>query len=430
MLNPVEAPKEACSPQEDSPSSMLSAPLPHRHDPAGREPRLGHFDVTFLNRDGKRVGSHTFSFECSTQDSCEAVVYSYERGKLCLALEDRPPFGLHARPTLPVLREKEGSAMLLSLPQAVSSERGYLGGPYLPSAGSSTELCTLVPMPVAVAGARYHGMSMIPVDSILSRYLQGIPVNTRVVLAALRLADFLGYHLPNTLQLGHNSGQLGPLCRHVFRANAEQLRRHLLAPPSDSAAAYTLVCTRGKAPQESFMNFRQVIEASDTEVLVRKGIDAVDVGAYTWDGKELSMVLKRGLRPVLAARKILRGDNPGPTEALAYEGIAESLEGETTLTEIGERAAQGVREEAGIEPCSTPLYVGSSFPTPTKHAERVFNFLVEVDPRRAIDADHTVDERVDVFVVPVEEVLALCNDGTIKDPRLEINARLLASHAR
>lgn len=389
---------------------------------------IRHFAIKFFNRENNILGRHVFSFECSAPDCSDAVIYDVHRGELRLALQQYQHPALQFRRFLPVLSDGESFGSCYRLPKVCTGPAEVLGGPYLPSAGSSIEMATLVGIPSNLAGKRCETLSFVPIKEIIARYLNGEPSDTRVVLAALRLADHLNFDFSLSLPLeparynGYGSGW------RVAKASASSLRRHLRSRPVADDAAFGIECQEVDAPAKAFLTKHEL--SLDGDAVVRRGIDAVDVGAYAWDGDCLCLLMKRGIRPALAVRSLLAGKTPDPTEALAYEGIAESLEGDNSLEAIGLRAAQGVREEAGLEPCGCPHYIGSSYPSPALHTERAFNFLVQVDPTKSVDAEHTIDERIDVFAVPVGELIALCDEGTIRDPRLEINARILSRAIR
>jgi hypothetical protein len=397
--------------------------------------RIRHFGISFYSSAGAMLGEHTFSFECGAHPSTDIAFFRMQNGVLQIAVQEvfKPALALRAQ--LPVLTEGERFGPHRCLPSEHGWAANTLGGPYLPTAGSSTETCMLSPVEHdGSAESLDSGLKFVPVQEILSDYLGGTPSDTRLLLAALRLSARYGIPLSIDLPIEARTRFESQVDCAVPKRDAAFLRENLSAPPLDPAAAYTVLCRERPPQRQGFLRHLGLeIHDDDSgigprvgEAVIRRGIDSVDVGAYTWFDGDLCLVLKRGLRPALTARALSDGGTPAPTSALAYEGIAESLEGEMSIPEIAARAAQGVREEAGIEPIGTPIYLGSSFPSPHLHTEKVFNVLIEVDPRYAVEAEHTVDERVDAACVPVRDIIRLCDEGVICDPRLEINARLLA----
>jgi hypothetical protein len=387
-------------------------------------PLIRHFKVEFLNVEGKTIGNGVFSYEASLTETTSILPYFVAENEIHIGLKHFPCRALSLRQHLPVVRDGENSAALLGFDIRPGVPNNPLPGPFVPSAGSSCELSHLLPVQLDQRVDLLDGeLQFMSAKNIIQAYLEGSPLDTRVVLAALRLADRYESKLDLGLSLTNESAH-SPSDRVLPCLNQEQLEELQKKAPSDPSVAFGVRCQETSAPLVPFLSTVRV-PGTESWITVRKGVDAVDVGAYVWRNGEICLVFKRGLRPALAIRKLLDGEPPNPTDALTLEGIAESLEGEQTFDEIGQRAAQGVREEAGFEIIGTPVYVGSSFPSPRTHAERVFNYIVEVDPNRAVDAEHTIDERVDVWCAPTHVLISLCEKGIIQDPRLEINARLL-----
>lgn len=398
----------------------------------GERARLRHYAVSFADRNNTVVGSGVYSFDCSTTYREITVPVRFDGRSAFLGVQKQIPVIVALRQGLPVIRSGEDCighdcATQWVLPELRWAQRAPLGGEYLPSAGSAIETVYLteavVPSELQVSSA---DVTFVTPQRVIDAYFAGHVIDLHVLLASLRIAD--RYHVPLALPkilTRHRAGVAGD-CGHIISTDASGVAAILCAPPRDRTAPWIVRCTEVDAPSRAFMQEMSVLQLTGekSSVLMRKGFDAVDVGCYRWEGERACLILKRGMRPSLPIRSLVCGkDTSAP--AVALEGIAESLEGEQTIDDVALRAAQGVREEAGIAPVGTPRYVGSVFPGRDRWAERVFNCFVEVDCQQRCDAPYTVDERLEVFSVPAEEVIALCDRGVIHDPRLEINARLL-----
>lgn len=395
--------------------------------------RLRHYAVSFADRSGNEVGSGVYSLDCSTTHREVTVPVWRDGNSVLLGVQKHIATVAALRRGLPVIQSGEqslgetDSATQWILPELRWEHRLPLGGEYLPSAGSAIETVQLSEASVvSEQQVSALGITFVAPQHVINSYFAGHVIDLHLMLAALRIAD--RYHLPLALPnilTRHRTGAAGD-CAHIISTDASGVTAILCAPPRERTAPWIVRCTEVDAPPRAFMQEVTVLHTTGdhSTVLMRKGIDAVDVGCYRWEGDRACLILKRGMRPSLPIRSLVCGDDTS-APAVALEGIAESLEGEQTIDDVALRAAQGVREEAGIAPVGTPRYVGSVFPGRDRWAERVFNCFVEVDCQQRCDAPFTVDERLEVFSVPAQEVIALCDRGIIHDPRLEINARLL-----
>ncbi|MBN8548517.1 MAG: hypothetical protein J0M12_04300 [Deltaproteobacteria bacterium] len=433
-----------------------------------------NYSVEFYNRDGDSLGDQIYTIESKqSQDVLDVVPYLEQDGKILIAMNERIRPALAARSVLMGNSEQETKGLLWNLPgrylppsqtgEIVQSElRAFLraglgltqqgeahqlGGSYLPSCGASPELCVMMAVPVdpiaSDAQVSYQRnfeasrcVRFIDVQAIVSGYLEGTQHDLRLVLAAFRLAKDRGYEFRLRLPLSSDSKNSQVKTSHVSVLDASEVKSLLASSPCDDSVVARIDVHEVAASGSPFIKLKRFavtnhdregrpLESYEADVALRRGIDAVDVGCYTWINGELCMLVKRGVRPVIAIRAL--NEHPLHTDPspLGIEGIAESLEGECDLAAIRERAKQGIREEAGFEPSHQPIYAGYSYPSPGVNPERVYNFLTELIPDKPVEAAHTIDERVDLFYLSVDTLIELAEEGVIRDPRLELNAHIL-----
>lgn len=384
-------------------------------------PMLGHFRVEILDIDENKLAESVFSYDCKQQTENTTVHFWLSNGQLQVLTDQFEYAGTKIRRVFPYICKELECGKVWDLPRQEDVESSQLGGEFLPSAGSAIQVNRLTAH--HVEDDRAKNLPQSSAVELLQRYLSGEPQSTTAVLAILRLLDGLKIPFCPELPLAKRHERSA----HLPLWTADQLKERLTTAPEERGAAFKVRCEREFVQERPFL---QTMNVGHDLCFYRRGMDSVDVGGYLWNAGQLCMIIKRGLRPALVVRELLETGSYQQTGAVAYEGVAESLEGELTIAAIKKRASCGIREELGFEPTGEPYYVGSSFPIPSRHLERAFNCLVEVDPSVTVNAHYTVDERIDRFCVPVNEIIELCNQGIIKDPRLEINARLLARRAR
>lgn len=279
-------------------------------------------------------------------------------------------------------------------------------------------------------------VQFIDAQSIVDNYLSGTLHDLRLVLATFRLAKELGYILNVKLQLTSDSKNCVLSRNPIPVLNAQEVTSLISSMPADKTVVARIAVQEVSDSPSPFIQLKRFSVANhdahgltlgtyEADVALRRGLDAVDVGCYTWIDGQACMLVKRGVRPVIAIRALKEHPLSTDPSPLGIEGIAESLEGERDLRSIAERAKQGIREEAGLEPSHQPMYVGYTYPSPGVNPERVYNFLTEVIPDTPAVAERTLDERVDLFYLSLHTLIELADKGIIRDPRLELNAHLL-----
>jgi len=172
-----------------------------------------------------------------------------------------------------------------------------------------------------------------------------------------------------------------------------------------------------------------------TEVLHRRGVDAVAILPYFFAGRpeRLMVICKTGFRPGLCTRQRLR---PPVRDRRVYTSVIESVAGSLEPGDRGERgitarARAELLEETGLRPIAGgAVRLGSGFfPSHGQSTEKVHLRAFRVDPRlpAAEVGDGSVNE-ADSGTLAVEagRILDMCRKGLIEDPKLEIGvARLI-----
>jgi ADP-ribose pyrophosphatase len=156
----------------------------------------------------------------------------------------------------------------------------------------------------------------------------------------------------------------------------------------------------------------------------RRALDAAVMVAFHRDSDRVWVWLRSSLRPPLA----LRHDNPTPVVTPVLWELAAGL------VEPGESpraaAAREVHEELGFpvrEEAMLPLGP-AVFPAPAMIGEMHHFFHVEVDPatRQEPEGDGSaVEASAEVICVPLEEALAACRRGDLRDEKTELGLRRL-----
>ncbi|MBK6690023.1 MAG: hypothetical protein IPG45_36490 [Deltaproteobacteria bacterium] len=326
----------------------------------------------------------------------------------------------------------------------------FLGGSYFPSVGASVEQC--YPRAIKVAppprdarvtfGQGLEGMSgaeVLEAPEVIRRYQSGELHDLRLVELVLRLLEQRGQAVPlhglaRKLTAKTRDKDLGDLGARLTSAEA---LKALLSGAGDAAAIDHLVYKAAPTPAKPFLLAEslvvqnrgkdgQALDEYDCQIVTRRTVDSVDIGCYFWKDGEVYLAVKRGVRPALAVRDEVPHPIQSSHNPVHLEGVAGSLEGEKDLAGIAALAKREVIEELQIPPIGEPIYLGSGFPSPGTNPERAYQFLVEVDPSQSAFLPQTADETVSVHYVKLADVLALADQGLIRDPRLLLQARLLA----
>lgn len=161
----------------------------------------------------------------------------------------------------------------------------------------------------------------------------------------------------------------------------------------------------------------------DYDVAVRAALDAVVVAAHYREGGKRWVYLRSAVRPPVALR-----DRPPAHPAALWElpaGLHEDGESEA------ETAARELEEELGFKVRAGALRpLGPwAFPAPAFIAERHVFFEVEVQPsERGVPSEDgsALEREAAIVAVPVDEALAACRAGTIRDAKTELALRRLA----
>jgi ADP-ribose pyrophosphatase len=171
------------------------------------------------------------------------------------------------------------------------------------------------------------------------------------------------------------------------------------------------------------------------DFLVRKkGIDAVVVAVYHRQGDGVQVLLREGLRPVLAnGRDAGALSIPDPQPYLTFtEVVAGIIEVDDRGEEgVRRRAAIEVEEESGfaVEPDAVQFLGAGSFPSPGSMPEKFWLTAVEVtgpgEQRHAAGDGSPMEEGATTHWMDLDDAIAACVDGRIEDAKTEIVLRRL-----
>ena len=176
------------------------------------------------------------------------------------------------------------------------------------------------------------------------------------------------------------------------------------------------------------------------DFLVRpKGIDAVVVAVYHRSGDQVRVLLREGLRPVLA-----RGRDPAALpipDARSYLTFTEVVAG---IVEAHDRGEAGVRSRAAIEveeesgfavSADDVVFLGAGcFPSPGSMPEKFWLTAVEVESpelqREAMGDGSPMEEGSTTRWMDLDEAIAACVDGRLEDAKTELVLRRLRDRLR
>lgn len=171
------------------------------------------------------------------------------------------------------------------------------------------------------------------------------------------------------------------------------------------------------------------------DFLVRpKGVDAVVVAIYHRAGAGVQVLLREGLRPVLA-----HGRDPATLpipDARPYLTFTEVVAGIIEADDRGEegvrrRAALEVEEESGfaVSPEAVRLLGAGAFPSPGSMPEKFWLTAVEVsgphEQRHAEGDGSPMEEGATTRWMDLDEAIAACVEGRIEDVKTELALRRL-----
>ncbi len=174
------------------------------------------------------------------------------------------------------------------------------------------------------------------------------------------------------------------------------------------------------------------------DAVIRKWLDAVVLVLSAEIDGALSVCLRSCIRPPLVLRQELHlpMEDDGPISTL-WEVPAGLLEENDVGTEgIKDRAAAEAREETGyaISPDDFTLMPGAPFLSPGVIPERITfvrAHIADIDARKKPTGDGSpVEDGAVIWWVPVENAIALCEQGVIADTKTELAIRRLAAQMK
>ena len=166
------------------------------------------------------------------------------------------------------------------------------------------------------------------------------------------------------------------------------------------------------------------------------GQDAVVVAVFARTAHGIDVMIREGLRPVLAlVRDASRAPLPEPPPALV---LAELVAG---IIEQGDRGEQGLRvraahevhEEAGfvVDPARVVLLGAGMYPSPGCMIEKFYFATVEVDPaqQEPLAGDGSpMEEGARTYWLALDDAIAACMRGDICDLKTELGLRRLRDY--
>ncbi len=413
----------------------LRPPRPIEHEPldqvmelVGKDSPLQHFRVTLLNHTGTALDApRNYTLDCrALSPTVSAVAVTPERDGIFLQLQTFPILEIRAHVLESDPLPESGKFFALPDLDKCGEPGAAIGHEFFPSVGGSTEFsslkhCTLHKCPNDATTK----ISAFSFQEVIDGFFAGSVRDLRAVLATFRLAraSQIPLQWPKAIPFENNHSDYQGL---IPRLSLQQALQWIVSTPEPDRVAQVAV-SASESGQSPFLRAFALEENGQQHIAsVRRGVDAVDVVAACVIEGHHYLVVKREIRPALAAARIAAGDESCILPATSIGGVAESLEGETTLEAVGQRAVQGVREEAGCECQGKPHYLGMSYPSPKFGVERVYLFATEVDPYTPSGLTPELDEVVDLALIDAEDVLRLSDMGLVHDPRLEISAHILS----
>jgi hypothetical protein len=452
-------------------------------------PRAGgdvhHFAVTYYSATGEKIGETQRAFEVRQHsDVVDVIAYFLDdRGRPQLAVIDQLRPAVAARALLGAPSEPTESGVMTNLPGGyigLSGERHginatvgailrdklglpvtdirteHIGGSYFPSVGGSIErafpVAVQIPRPTELDRVKFGGgfeamqrVRFLDPQAIVDGYVEGAIRDTRLVVAAFRLADRCGIVLESPVQLPRHSTPTGPAgSGPVPVLSREEVRALRALPPAvPSTPAHVDIRSIPTPATPGYLDAVGVtvtphaigdatpLAPFEATVIRRRTFDSVDIGAYAFTDSMPCILMKRGIRESVVVRDRLPHPIGTRTPVHHIEGIAESFEvSDYSAAGVLQRALAGLIEEGATPPVGAPTLIGRSYPSPGLNPECAWQVLVEVDPSQSSASrgvGSTVEEVTDRFFVRADDIIALGETGEILDPRLLLHAYLLRS---
>lgn len=170
-----------------------------------------------------------------------------------------------------------------------------------------------------------------------------------------------------------------------------------------------------------------------------KGLDAVVVFLYREREGSLEVLLRRGLRPVLALGR--SAERTPIRDRAPYHSFTETVAGIIEREDVGEagvrkRAAIEVAEEAGYDVAADDVEMlgAGTFPSPGSMPEKFWLTAVSVEVgavQRPPPGDGSpMEEEASVFWIGLDEAISQCVSGEIEDLKTEVGLRRLREALR
>jgi 8-oxo-dGTP pyrophosphatase MutT (NUDIX family) len=174
-------------------------------------------------------------------------------------------------------------------------------------------------------------------------------------------------------------------------------------------------------------------ETYSVDCVHRRGWDSVAIVLYDDSGEELLVGVRRAVRPILFLRSEAALPIPdGRRYRMVWEAVAGSLEpGDEGEEGLRRRLVEEVWEEAGlrIDRASIEPLGGGFYPSHGQSSEKIHLRAARVrvtEQQEAPGSGSPLEEVGGTRFLEAREVLRMCRDGRIEDPKVEIGiARLL-----
>ena len=158
------------------------------------------------------------------------------------------------------------------------------------------------------------------------------------------------------------------------------------------------------------------------------GQDAVVVAIYARTPRGIEVLVRAGLRPVLAVgRDPARAPLPeAPCGLFFTELVAGILEdGDRGEAGLRARAAAETLEEAGfaVDPATITILGSGTFPSPGSLVEKFYFCAAEVDPttQQPLEGDGSpMEEGATTRWMLLDDAIAACRDGRLPDLKTEV----------